>query len=79
MTTLIEDLVPSNNIDGIETQASHDELPTVKKPAPSKYRHIKAFHSEPRASCLSHDAEHTPSFLGFRNLMVLVLSMLSPY
>ncbi len=38
-----------------------------------KYRHVAAIHAEPKASCLSHDAEVTPSFVGFRNLMVLVL------
>jgi diacylglycerol O-acyltransferase-1 len=40
-----------------------------------KYRHIAAVHSTPRASCLSHDSDAAPSFLGFRNLMVIVLSM----
>ena len=40
----------------------------------SKYRHIAAVHSTVRNSCLSRDAEPTPSFLGFRNLMVIVLS-----
>lgn len=40
----------------------------------NKYKHIFAIHSEPRTSCLSHDTPVTPSFLGFRNLMVLVLS-----
>lgn len=50
---------------------------TAKNSRRSKYRHVKAFHSEPRASYLSHDSESTPSFLGFRNLMVLVLSMSS--
>ena len=40
-----------------------------------KYRHVAAVHSKPRASCLSHDSESAPSFLGFRNLMVIVLSM----
>ncbi|KAH9219870.1 MBOAT, membrane-bound O-acyltransferase family-domain-containing protein [Leptodontidium sp. 2 PMI_412] len=38
-----------------------------------KYRHVAAVHSNPRTSCLSHDSESTPSFLGFRNLMVIVL------
>lgn len=42
--------------------------------APAKYRHVAAVHWGPRTSCLSHDSEVTPSFLGFRNLMVLVLS-----
>ena len=46
-------------------------LPVAKK----KYRHVAAVHSKPRASCLSHDSEVAPSFLGFRNLMVIVLSM----
>ncbi|KAI5924886.1 MBOAT, membrane-bound O-acyltransferase family-domain-containing protein [Camillea tinctor] len=38
-----------------------------------KYRHIAAVHSQTRPSTLSHDAEAPPSFLGFRNLMVIVL------
>ena len=40
----------------------------------SKYRHVAEVHSTVRNSCLSRDAEPTPSFLGFRNLMVIVLS-----
>ena len=43
--------------------------------APLNYRHVAAVHSKLRTSCLSHDSTTTPSFLGFRNLMVLVLSM----
>ncbi|KAJ5637346.1 hypothetical protein N7490_007225 [Penicillium lividum] len=39
----------------------------------SKYRHIAAYHSQLRHSSLSRDSDVTPSFLGFRNLMVLVL------
>lgn len=46
---------------------------TSKKPASSKYRHVAAVHSKARTSCLSHDSDVSPSFLGFRNLMVLVL------
>lgn len=42
--------------------------------ASAKYRHVAAVHSAQRASCLSHDSEASPSFLGFRNLMVIVLS-----
>lgn len=41
----------------------------------SKYRHVQAVHSKTRPSCLSHDAPETPSFIGFRNLMVIVLGM----
>ncbi|XWW92721.1 hypothetical protein V2A60_000647 [Cordyceps javanica] len=40
---------------------------------PSKYRHVEATHSLVRPSCLSHDSNASPSFLGFRNLMVIVL------
>ena len=41
--------------------------------ASNKYKHTFAVHAESRTSCLSHDAEVAPSFLGFRNLMGLVL------
>ena len=43
----------------------------------TKYRHIAAVHSKPRTSCLSHDSQTTPSFLGFRNLMIIVLGELA--
>ena len=43
-------------------------------PAGGNLRHIAAVHSRLKTSCLSHDSGTTPSFLGFRNLMVLVLS-----
>lgn len=42
-------------------------------PRRSKYRHVAAYHSQLRHSSLSRDSDVTPSFLGFRNLMVLVL------
>ena len=42
--------------------------------ASPKYRHITKIHSRAKTSCLSRDAEETPSFLGFRNLVVIVLS-----
>ncbi|KAI6246762.1 Diacylglycerol O-acyltransferase 1A [Erysiphe necator] len=38
-----------------------------------KYKHAAVVHSLPRTSCLSHESQMAPSFLGFRNLMVLVL------
>ena len=41
-----------------------------------KYRHVAAVHSRSRKSCLSSDSDQSPSFLGFRNLMVIVLSKL---
>ena len=40
----------------------------------TKYRHVFATHSVTRTSCLSHDTDKNPSFVGFRNLMILVLS-----
>lgn len=45
----------------------------------SKYTHIAAVHSRVRISCLSRDTEETPNFLGFRNLMVIVLSTCSVF
>ncbi|KAK7414892.1 hypothetical protein QQX98_006313 [Neonectria punicea] len=47
---------------------------TAQRPLkPSKYRHVAAVHSKTRPSCLSHDSDTAPSFIGFRNLMVIVL------
>ncbi|WEW57870.1 diacylglycerol O-acyltransferase [Emydomyces testavorans] len=40
----------------------------------SKYRHVAAYHSQIRPSCLSRESNVSPSFFGFRNLMVLVLT-----
>ncbi|GAB1320659.1 hypothetical protein MFIFM68171_10869 [Madurella fahalii] len=45
----------------------------LKRAFRQKYRHVEAIHSQTRPSCLSHDTTETPSFLGFRNLMVIVL------
>ncbi|KAG8531465.1 uncharacterized protein KY384_003094 [Bacidia gigantensis] len=42
-----------------------------------KYLHVAAVHSQMRASALSRDAEATPDYLGFRNLMVLVLVVMN--
>ena len=38
-----------------------------------KYKHAFAVHAQTRTSCLSHDSDAAPSFVGFRNLMALVL------
>jgi len=38
----------------------------------TKYRHVFATHSQQRMSNLTHGAD-TPSFVGFRNLMILLL------
>ena len=54
-------------------QAQSQEHRKADSKASKKYKHTFAVHSESRTSCLSHDAESAPSFLGFRNLMGLVL------
>lgn len=43
----------------------------------SKYRHVEAYHSKLRHSSLSRDSGTTTSFLGFRNLMVIVLGRIA--
>ncbi|CAI7662351.1 unnamed protein product [Penicillium pancosmium] len=52
--------------------ADKSPAPSGKKPR-SLYRHVAAYHSEMRHSSLSRESDETISFLGFRNLMVLVL------
>lgn len=47
--------------------------PLAQVRSEKKYRHAAVVHSVPRTSCLSHESQVAPSFLGFRNLMVLVL------
>ncbi|OKL60958.1 hypothetical protein UA08_03663 [Talaromyces atroroseus] len=49
------------------------ELATTR----SKYRHFAAYHSRIRPSCLSRDSTTNPSFIGFRNLMVIVLIVMN--
>ena len=41
------------------------------------YRCFTAVHYEARTSQLGHDSKTIPSFVGFRNLMVLALGMLA--
>jgi hypothetical protein len=51
-------------------------LAQIRTPyAKKKYRHVAAAHREAQSSCLSHDSNASPSFLGFRNLMIIVLGM----
>ncbi|KAL1861065.1 hypothetical protein Plec18170_001580 [Paecilomyces lecythidis] len=50
---------------------------TRAQKARSKYRHIAAYHSQIRHSCLSRESDVTPSFVGFRNLMVIVLIVMN--
>lgn len=56
---------------------THDEPRSPPKKR-SKYRHIAAYHSKLQHSSLSREADVLPNFLGFRNLMVLVLGMIDP-
>lgn len=56
---------------------THDEPRSLPKKR-SKYRHIAAYHSKLQHSSLSREADVLPNFLGFRNLMVLVLGMIDP-
>ncbi|KAL6404038.1 diacylglycerol O-acyltransferase [Ilyonectria robusta] len=61
----VTDREPQNPSNGAATKQT-------EKPS-QKYRHVAAVHSKTRPSCLSHDSDTAPSFLGFRNLMVIVL------
>ncbi|KIW49839.1 hypothetical protein PV05_11484 [Exophiala xenobiotica] len=57
-------------------QIPHGSLENKAK-VRSKYRHIAALHSKVQPSCLSHETSETPSFIGFRNLMVLVIIVMN--
>ena len=48
--------------------------PKTANNAPVKYRHVAAVHSRSRISLLSSGHENPTDFVGFRNLMVIVLS-----
>lgn len=59
---------------------SKDEPRSAKRSTRrSKYRHVEAYHSKVRHSSLSRDSGTPTSFLGFRNLMVIVLGMPHEY
>ncbi|KAI0480230.1 MBOAT, membrane-bound O-acyltransferase family-domain-containing protein [Xylariaceae sp. FL0804] len=66
----------ANGVDKLEPAASRASSP-VEANQPSfiirRYRHVAAVHSVARPSTLSHDTQASPSFIGFRNLMVIVL------
>lgn len=53
---------------------AREDTKKLKKALLRKYRHTAAVHSQVRPSTLSHDAPKTPSFIGFRNLGLIVLS-----
>jgi len=69
---------PSERHRQVEDDPEHISDASVASTASSrsgrkKYKHIFAVHSSPKTSCLSSDSTKTPSFAGFRNLLVLVL------
>lgn len=41
------------------------------------YRHVVAIHSKVQHSCLSRDSTQATSFIGFRNLMIVVLGKIA--
>lgn len=57
-----------------KTKSNTGKTLTQPSSAPSKrFNHVFAIHKESKASPLSQDATETPSFFGFKNLMVLML------
>ncbi|KAK4106795.1 hypothetical protein N658DRAFT_503192 [Parathielavia hyrcaniae] len=70
-TVTTADALANGSADG-PAHGSQD-IAELRRAFRRKYRHVEAIHSSSKPSCLSHDATETPSFLGFRNLMVIVL------
>ncbi|KAL2872642.1 putative diacylglycerol O-acyltransferase (DgaT) [Aspergillus lucknowensis] len=56
-----------------KSSAPSDDEPKHPVRKTATYRHVVAIHSQVRHSCLSRDSTNAPSFIGFRNLMVVVL------
>lgn len=61
----------------VASDSSSDQVrKQTQDKAPHKvptYKHVLPIHSSPKISCLTQGSEATPSFVGFRNLMVLVI------
>ncbi|KAL2201419.1 MBOAT, membrane-bound O-acyltransferase family-domain-containing protein [Corynascus similis CBS 632.67] len=74
-TTTTTTTSPDILANGFADASAVDSTDTLqlRKSFRDKYRHVHAVHSKSRPSCLSHDTTETPSFIGFRNLMVIVL------
>lgn len=66
---------PETEISHAHTNGSAGKVKSVK--FRSKYKHIEALHKTARPSVLSHDSTEVPSFLGFRNLMVLTIIVMN--
>lgn len=47
--------------------------PNKKRDAPPRYKHVLAIHKVDRTSYLTQGSPAAPSFVGFRNLAVLVI------
>ena len=87
MTSTSQEAQIAMNRSSCPNSDSHPRRPTQangvvngtnsRKASPPKYLHIAAVHSRSQTSCLSHDSETSPSFLGFRNLMVIVLIVMN--
>ena len=81
MATMTDTAIPSRH-DVIEERLGRSSLPnstlrasqaSVGDDIQKKYKHTFVIHAKERKSCLSRESDSTPSFLGFRNLMVLML------
>ncbi|KAK2743063.1 hypothetical protein FQN57_005019 [Myotisia sp. PD_48] len=66
-----------NSASQVLTSPSPSPSSSRGRPARSKYRHVTAYHSHVQPSCLSRDNLSTPSFIGFRNLVVIVLIVMN--
>ncbi|KAE8149460.1 diacylglycerol O-acyltransferase [Aspergillus avenaceus] len=64
---------PSKAINGSLHTKAEDVSGQPKGKRRSKYRHVAAYHSKSQHSSLSRESNTSTSFLGFRNLMVIVL------
>jgi len=75
-TPIATDIDMTRNRHRRQNHAQHTNSPassSTQRTRDLKYRHVFATHSLTRTSCLSQDAQSSPSFVGFRNLMILVL------
>ncbi|KAK3065328.1 hypothetical protein LTS18_001079 [Coniosporium uncinatum] len=80
MATLIDTAVHTSNKlpNGSAPQANgtadaQGDRKATKSASRSKYKHVFAVHSKLQPSCLTRGVEPVPNFVGFRNLMVLML------
>lgn len=81
IVTEVQDVV-SQDLGQVHPPTSNPSVPSSSSPKPkskvrSKYRHVAALHSKAQPSVLSHETPETPSFIGFRNLMVLTIIVMN--